>query len=81
MLAAGGTGYKTAAGETTGTRTVGTTGGGGGQALTLDITIASGVITAIEINNQGTGYVLNSVGGIDGANGSGCTFNITEVAW
>jgi len=78
-LTAGGTGYKTEAGETTGTRTVGTTGGGGGQSLTLDITIASGVITAIEINNQGTGYVLNSVGGIDGANGSGCTFNITEV--
>ena len=78
-LTAGGTGYKTEAGESTGTRTVGTTGGGGGQSLTLDITIASGVITAIEINNQGNGYVLNSVGGIDGANGSGWTFNITAV--
>ena len=78
-LTAGGSGYKTESGATTGTRTVGTTGGGGGQGLTLDITIASGVITAIEINVQGAGYILNSVGGLNVSPGSGCTFNIIGV--
>ena len=78
-LTAGGSGYKTESGATTGTRTVGTTGGGGGQGLTLDITIASGVITAIEINVQGAGYILNSVGGLNVYPGSGCTFNIIGV--
>ena len=78
-LTAAGSGYKTAGGESTGTRTVATTGGGGGSGLTLDLTIESGAITAIAINAQGAGYVLNSVGGLNVSPGSGCTFNITGV--
>jgi len=78
-LTAGGSGYKTAAGLTSGTRTVATTGGGGGSGLTLDLTIESGAVTAIAINVQGAGYVLNSVGGLSVSPGSGCTFNITGV--
>jgi hypothetical protein len=44
-----GTGYTTATG-------VATTSAGGGTGLTVDITDTAGVITAIAINNAGTGY-------------------------
>jgi len=57
-----GTGYTTATG-------VATTSAGGGTGLTVDITAAAGAITAIVINNAGTGYevgdTITITGGIN----------------
>ena len=47
----GGTGYNTATG-------VATTSSGSGTGLTVDITASGGIITAVAINGDGTGYVV-----------------------
>ena len=47
----GGTGYNTATG-------VATTSSGSGTGLTVDITASGGVVTAVTINGDGSGYVV-----------------------
>ena len=50
----GGTGYTAATG-------VATTSSGNGTGLTVNTTVSSGVITAVTVNNQGTGYKPDEV--------------------
>ena len=50
----GGTGYLTAAGEPT-------TSGGSGTGLTVNTTASAGIITAVTINQGGSGYTANEV--------------------
>ncbi len=63
-IAAGGTGYTTATG-------VATSSSGSGTGLTVDITAVSGIITAVAVNNDGTGYVAAETITITNANASG----------
>ena len=75
----GGSGYKTADGEVTGTRlNVGTT-GGFGSGLRVDLTITSGVITAVVIRNQGSGYKLDDSIGLNVSPGSSCALQINKA--
>ena len=50
----GGTGYLTAVGEST-------TSGGSGTGLTVNTTASAGIVTAVTINQGGTGYSANEV--------------------
>ena len=59
VITNGGSGYKTADGDASGTRLNVGTGGGAGSGLRVDLTITSGVITAVAIRNQGSGYKLD----------------------
>lgn len=61
-LTAGGTGYTAATGVAT---TGGTTGSTG---LTVDTTVTGGVITAVAINNLGSGYNIGDVITVTGGN-------------
>ena len=63
-IASGGSGYTTATG-------VATTSSGSGTGLTVDITAVSGIITAVAINNDGSGYVATETITITNANASG----------
>ena len=58
--------------------------GGGGHGLTVDVTInAAGTITAFELNQPGSGYLVGSTVTISGipfsAAGTNATFDITEI--
>jgi len=67
----GGTGY------TAGTD-VATT-GGSGTGLTVDTTVAAGVITAISINDAGLGYKTGDVVRVDGGT-TGCDFTVVRIS-
>jgi len=63
-IADGGTGYTTATG-------VATSSSGSGTGLTVDITAVSGIITAVAVNNDGSGYAAAETITITNANASG----------
>ena len=58
--------------------------GGGGHGLTVDVTVnAAGSVSAFELNQPGSGYLLGSTVTITGipfsASGTNATFDITEI--
>ena len=67
----GGTGYNTATG-------VATTSNGSGTGLTVDITASGGVITAVAINVDGSGYVVGDTITITGGGGN-ATIDVSAV--
>ena len=79
VITNGGSGYKTADGDASGTRLNVATAGGSGNGLTLDLTIASGVITAVAIRNQGSGYKLDDSVSLNVSPGSGCALQINKA--
>ena len=66
-----GTGYTTATG-------VATTSAGGGTGLTVDITAVAGAITAVIVNNLGSGYEVGDIVTINGGSTSE-SLTITSV--
>ena len=79
VITNGGSGYKTADGDASGTRLNVATAGGAGNGLTVDLTIASGVITAVAIRNQGSGYKLDDSVSLNVSPGSGCALQINKA--
>ena len=79
VITNGGSGYKTADGDATGTRLNVGTGGGTGNGLRVDLTITSGVITAVTIRDQGSGYKLDDSLTLSVSPGSNCTLQINKA--
>ena len=63
-IATGGTGYASGS-------AIATTSSGSGTGLTVDITVDTGVVTGVTINNDGSGYAASEVITITNANASG----------
>ena len=75
----GGSGYKAEDGEVTGTRLNQGTTGGFGSGLRVDVTVTSGVITAVTIRDQGSGYKLDDSIGLNVSPGSSCALQINKA--
>ena len=76
-IATGGTGYSAGS-------AIATTSSGSGTGLTVDITVDTGVVTGVTINNDGSGYAASEVITIVNANASGIktvgNFGATDAA-
>ena len=55
------------------------TSGGSGSGLTVDITAAAGVITAVSVSNPGSGYQAQDLVSVSQAAGTGGTLTVTAV--
>jgi hypothetical protein len=73
-LTLGGTGYPDPDGTYTKTTT-----GGSGTGLTVDVTIATNIITSISINSGGSGYIAGESITVNGTSGTPASFNITTI--
>ena len=54
-------------------------GGGTGNGLRVDVTVTNGVITAVTIRDQGSGYKLDDTITLSASPGSNCTFQINKA--
>jgi hypothetical protein len=79
VITNGGSGYKTEDGDASGTRLNVATTGGAGSGLRVDLTITSGVITAVTIRDQGSGYKLDDSVGLNVSPGSSCALQINKA--